>query len=167
MASTHRRPARERRAPAALAALLASAVLLGGTGSRAAESVVRLQVTVGEAAEIGLAAGQVVSLSVQPARTAQQTLEVPVRANVPWVLRLEASQPPTLPDGRRLVAAVAWSAPGGEGVVGQTSGAVVASGSPTGEGGQSVPLTFRCAAGFDDVPGQYAVDVRLVLAPQL
>lgn len=152
---------------AATVIAVAAAVLLPGAGGRAASSVVRLQVQVAGAAELGLPSGQTVGLAVVPGQRVQQTLQVPLRANVAWVLKLQAAGRPTLPDGTPLAGTVGWSAPAGNGSVTSSTDQTLASGSPTGEAGHTAWVTFDYTASFDDRPGVYALDLTLVLAPQL
>lgn len=153
---------------AGLAALALCAALLAPTGtSHGASSVVKLQVVVAGAAELRLGSGQVVSLNVVPARTVRQTLEIPVKANVPWVLQLKAAGRPALPDGSLISGTVGWSTASGSGAVQSAADQLLFSGNPTGEAGYTVPLTFEYTASFDDRPGTYSLDLTLVLAPQV
>lgn len=154
------------RAGLAAMALCAALLALAGT-SHGASSVVKLQVMVAGAAELSLGSGQVVTLNVLPAQTVQQTLHIPVKANVPWVLQLKAAGRPALPDGGLISGTVGWSTGSNSGAVQSSADQVLASGAPTGEAGHTVPLTFEYTASFDDRPGTYSIDLTLVLAPQV
>lgn len=151
-----------------MAAVVLSTALLAFAGtSHGASSVVKLQVTVAGAAELSLGSGQVITLNVVPAGTIRQTLNIPVKANVPWVLQLKAAGQPALPDGGVISGVVGWSTSSGSGPVSNSTDQILASGAPTGEAGQTVPLTFEYTASFDDRPGTYSLDLTLVLAPQV
>ena len=153
---------------AGMVAMALSAVLVVFSGAcRSANSVVKLQVMVAGAAEISLGAGEVVALGVTPSQTARQTLNIPVKANVPWVLQLKAAGRPALPDGSPIGGAVMWSTGSASGSVHSATDQTLATGEPTGEAGQTVPLTFEYRASFDDRPGTYSLDLTLVLAPQV
>ncbi|MEW6046850.1 MAG: hypothetical protein AB1609_10265 [Bacillota bacterium] len=161
--------------PGAVAAAAAAAFALMAAapaqGAGAAASAVTLQVLVAEALELGVPSGLTVSITnVAPGRTLEQKLDIPVKANVPWILKLQAAEgarPRSAATSETTANPVGFRVGATSGYLGEVAEQELARGAPTGEAGQPVSVVFEYAATFDDEPGTYAMTLTLVLARQI